>query len=70
MIVAELNVPVVPCYLRGTHSALPPGTKWPRPATITVHVGAPLTFATTANDRAGWMTISEQLAVAVTALRR
>ena len=68
MIVAESDVPVVPCYLRGTHAALPPGRRWPGPARISVSIGSPLTFSAATNDRTGWLKISDQLATAVRTL--
>jgi 1-acyl-sn-glycerol-3-phosphate acyltransferase len=58
MLVAETEVPVVPCGLIGTFEALPPGRKFPRPMAIKLIIGDPLQFASTANDRAGWSQIA------------
>jgi 1-acyl-sn-glycerol-3-phosphate acyltransferase len=58
MLVAETNVPVVPCGLDGTFQALPPHQKLPRPVSIKLSIGDALEFATTANDRAGWSQIA------------
>jgi 1-acyl-sn-glycerol-3-phosphate acyltransferase len=58
MLVAETNVPVVPCGLVGTFDALPPHGKVPRPATIKLVIGEALEFASTANDRSGWSQIA------------
>ncbi len=69
MIVAESEVPVVPCFLHATHVALPPGGKWPRPVAVSVRIGPPLSFAQATNDRAGWLDISEKAAAAVCSLR-
>src|SRR5213595_1581310 len=58
MLVAETNVPVVPCGLVGTFEALPPHRKLPRPLAITLVIGDALEFASTANDRNGWSQIA------------
>ena len=59
MLVAETNVPVVPCGLIGTFEALPPNRKVPRPVRIKLMIGERLEFASTANDRAGWSQIAQ-----------
>ncbi len=59
-LVAQTEVPVVPCYLRGTFAALPAFARLPRPKPIGVTIGAPLSFAAAPNNRAGW----EQIAAA------
>jgi len=61
MLVAETNVPVVPCGLAGTFEALPPHRKLPRPASIKLVIGSALKFASTANDRTGWSQIAASL---------
>jgi 1-acyl-sn-glycerol-3-phosphate acyltransferase len=43
---AESGVQVIPIALRGTRSALRPGTRFPRGATVTVTVGPPIGEAT------------------------
>src|SRR5881396_4436519 len=58
MLVAETNVPVVPCGLVGTFEALPPERNIPRPVKITLVIGNRLEFASTANDREGWSQIA------------
>jgi len=58
MLVAETNVPVVPCGLVGTFQALPPHRKLPRPLAIRLQIGDALEFALTANDREGWSQIA------------
>ena len=40
----ELEVPVVPVYLRGTFESLPKGKSVPRPTRIEVRIGAPVSF--------------------------
>jgi long-chain acyl-CoA synthetase len=40
----ELGVPIVPCFIEGTHAALPKGRRFPRRAKIRVAFGAPITM--------------------------
>jgi 1-acyl-sn-glycerol-3-phosphate acyltransferase len=61
MMVAETNVPVVPCGLIGTFKALPPNGSVPRPVKITLIIGEPLNFPGTPNDREGWSQIARTL---------
>ena len=68
MLVAETNVPVVPCGLIGTFEALPPDRKTPRPVKIELIIGDQLQFASTANDRAGWSQIAQRVESAVRTL--
>jgi 1-acyl-sn-glycerol-3-phosphate acyltransferase len=65
MLVAETNVPVVPCGLAGTFEALPPHRKLPRPAAIKLVIGDVLQFTSTANDRTGWSQIAQSVESAV-----
>jgi 1-acyl-sn-glycerol-3-phosphate acyltransferase len=68
MLVAETNVPVVPCRLAGTFAALPPNRRLPRPVTIKLVIGDVLQFASTANDRTGWSQIAQSVESAVRSL--
>jgi len=68
MLVAETDVPVVPCGLIGTFEALPPDRKTPRPVKIELIIGDQLQFASTANDRAGWSQIAQSVESAVRTL--
>ncbi|HEY2046071.1 MAG TPA: lysophospholipid acyltransferase family protein [Candidatus Udaeobacter sp.] len=61
MLVAETNVPVVPCGLIGTFEALPAKRKVPRPVRIKLIIGDRLEFASTANDRSGWSQIARSV---------
>ncbi len=58
MLVAETDVPVVPCYLQGTFQALPPHRVWPRFHKIALEIGEPLLFTGIKNDRPGWEEIA------------
>lgn len=69
MIVAESEVPVVPCFLHGAHAACPPDRKLPRPLPLHLRIGPPLSFAGVKNERAGWQEIAAKLEAAVGALR-
>ena len=68
MLVAETNVPVVPCSLIGTFDALPPNRKIPRPVRIKLIIGDPLDFPSTANDRSGWSQIAKSVESSVRSL--
>ena len=61
MIVAETNVPVVPCRLAGTFEALPPNQKLPRPVSIKLSIGDALAFTSTSNNREGWSQIAHSV---------
>jgi 1-acyl-sn-glycerol-3-phosphate acyltransferase len=61
MLVAESNVPVVPCGLVGTFEALPPERNIPRPVAIKLVIGDPVQFPSVANDRAGWSQIAQSV---------
>lgn len=68
MLLGGAEVPIVPCHLEGAFRALPPGAKWPRPASLTLRIGAPRIFSHLPNNRAGWATIAAELEAAVRAL--
>jgi 1-acyl-sn-glycerol-3-phosphate acyltransferase len=68
MLVAETDVPVVPCGLVGTLEALPPNRRVPRPVKIKLTIGAPLEFAATANNREGWSQIAQNVESSVRGL--
>jgi 1-acyl-sn-glycerol-3-phosphate acyltransferase len=67
-LVAQTNVPIVPCYLRGTFDALPHSGSIPRWKKITVSIAKPLLFTSVTNDRAGWEAIARSTEAAVRAL--
>ena len=67
-LVAGAGVPVVPCHLTGCHRAWPPTARWPRPRPLSLRIGAPLDFADTADDRAGWLHVAAESERAVRAL--
>ncbi len=61
MLVAELSVPVVPCYLDGCHRVWPPDRKLPRRGSVTIRIGEPETFESLSNEKSGWKEISNRL---------
>jgi len=61
MLVAETNVPVVPCGLVGAFEALPPQRSFPRPVPIKLMIGDAIQFASIANDRTGWSQVAATL---------
>ena len=67
-LVAETNVPVVPCGLAGAFEALPPDRKLPRPGAIKLVIGGALEFASTANNRTGWSQVAASVESPVRAL--
>ena len=54
MLVAGVDVPVVPCYIAGAFEVLPAGCKFPRPRKIALRVGPPLRFGHLPNERPAW----------------
>jgi 1-acyl-sn-glycerol-3-phosphate acyltransferase len=45
LLAAGRDIPVVPCHLAGTHSALPKGARFPRPKAVRLTVGEPRVYA-------------------------
>jgi 1-acyl-sn-glycerol-3-phosphate acyltransferase len=68
MLVAETNVPVVPCGLVGAFEALPPDRQLPRPVAIKLMIGDALEFGSTPNSRTGWSQIAARVESCVRAL--
>lgn len=69
MLVAESEVPVIPCHLHGAFAACPPDRKLPLPKTLLLRIGKPLRFDHVANDRTGWQEIATRAEEAVIRLR-
>jgi 1-acyl-sn-glycerol-3-phosphate acyltransferase len=61
MLVAGTAVPVIPCFLRGTFEAGPPGSTLPRPRPIELRVGRPMTFPKVTHAYEGWGQIAADL---------
>jgi 1-acyl-sn-glycerol-3-phosphate acyltransferase len=68
MLVAGVDVPVVPCHISGALEALPPGCRLPRPRKIVLRVGPALRFGGLPNERAGWEEAARQCEAAVRGL--
>src|SRR6476661_7190640 len=67
-LVAGTKIPIVPCYLNGTFSALPASGTVPRWKKISVHVGKPLSFVKTRKERTVWGLIAAATENAVQSL--
>lgn len=68
-LVAGKDIPVVPCYLEGTHAAWPKGAWCPRPKRIHLTIGTPRTFPHLNRDKESILAICRELCAAVSALR-
>lgn len=68
MLIAETDVPIIPCYLSGTFEALHPDSTWPKRHPIHVRIGPAMNFAAVPNKRDGWEQIATDLQAAVGAL--
>jgi 1-acyl-sn-glycerol-3-phosphate acyltransferase len=68
VLVAGTNVPVVPCHLTGTFTALAPGSVLPRPNKVRLRFGSPLSFAETPARRPGWEEVARRTEEAVWSL--
>jgi 1-acyl-sn-glycerol-3-phosphate acyltransferase len=67
-LVAGSPVPVVPCFLAGTHAAWPPHRRLPRPLPVSLEIGAPMAFQDTPNNPAGWLAVAAACESAVRGL--
>jgi 1-acyl-sn-glycerol-3-phosphate acyltransferase len=65
MLIAGTAVPVVPCQLKGTFEAFPPGKRLPRPRSVHIRVGPPLVFGGVPNAREGWERVVAECEAAV-----
>lgn len=68
MIVADTDVPVVPCHIEGAFEAWPPDAKRPRGGRLRIRIGPPLRFGECTNRGKGWREVASQLRAAVDAL--
>ncbi len=64
-LLAGTPIPVVPCHIAGAFEAFPPHGKLPRPRRLRITIGAPLAFAETGDDKAGWLHVAEATEAAV-----
>jgi 1-acyl-sn-glycerol-3-phosphate acyltransferase len=58
MLAADTNVPVIPCFLKGTRLAFPPDRIVPRWKKISMSIGEPMYFDDVENNREGWNAIA------------
>ena len=68
LLVAGVNVPVVPCYLSGAFEAWPKGKRLPRPRRVQLRIGAPRSYAALPAGRETAGRIADELREAVAAL--
>lgn len=68
MLLAGTDVPVLPCYLDGTHAAWPKGGFLPRPRTIRLAIGQPRRYPHLPRDKESAVQICAELHEAVGAL--
>jgi 1-acyl-sn-glycerol-3-phosphate acyltransferase len=68
MLVAGLDVPVIPAWLDGAFQALPPGRVLPRPVKLIARFGPALRFSDLPNEREGWEQVVSRIEASVRAL--
>lgn len=68
MLAARSEAPVVPVYIRGTGQALPRGSRFPRPARVTVAFGPPLRFRR-GRGREHYQRITDEIMAAIGRLK-
>jgi 1-acyl-sn-glycerol-3-phosphate acyltransferase len=68
MLVAETDIPIIPCWIEGAHRALPPKRSLPRPTRLRLVIGEPIRFPHIPNQRDGWDQIAAECFAAVEAL--
>lgn len=69
LLLAGTDIPVIPCYLRGTHAALPKGRIVPRPRKIEVIIGSPRSYVHLKRGKDSALEISADLRAAIETLR-
>ena len=69
MLVAETDVPVIPCCLEGCYHAMPPDARLPRRRPIGLSIGRPLTFSDVPHEREGWKSVAARVEEAVRGLK-
>lgn len=69
MLVAGTNIPVVPCYVDGARSAMPPNSWFVWPRRLSIRIAPPLVFENIENHREGWDHCAAELEQAVRSLK-
>ncbi len=67
LIASKAQVPLLPVSLWGTHNILAKGQRWPRPAPVTVRIGAPLAPPASGN-REALAALTQQCATVINTL--
>ena len=60
-LIAGTSVPVVPCYIQGAFDAFPPDAQFPKPKSVSVRIGVPMTFENASHDKAGWRDTAQKI---------
>lgn len=68
LLLAGMNVPVVPCFLKGAYAAWPKGSLLPKPKTLELNIGSPRSYEMLPPGKASALQIAADLHQAVTAL--
>jgi 1-acyl-sn-glycerol-3-phosphate acyltransferase len=68
LLTAGRDIPVVPCHIAGTHSALPKGAWLPRPKAVRLTIGRPFNYAHLPPNRQSVLSICGELQNAVISL--
>lgn len=68
-LIAKAGVPVVPVYIEGSFRALPRHRRWIRPASITVHIGRPITPAEVLTHGKDYEGVAARVMAAIAGLR-
>lgn len=68
MIVADSDVPVIPCHIAGASAAWPPDRSRPKLHRVGVRIGPPLRFPGAPSTREGWERVARETEAAVRSL--
>jgi 1-acyl-sn-glycerol-3-phosphate acyltransferase len=68
ILIADTDIPVIPCYLRGGFEAFPSSAKFPRPHKLTLVIGEPVRFSHIQLTKEGSIVIAQDLEQRVRAL--
>jgi 1-acyl-sn-glycerol-3-phosphate acyltransferase len=69
LLLAGIDLPVVPCYLEGAFDALPKGRLFPRPHRVHLTIGPPRNYSHLKRGKEAAQTISQDLKTAILRLK-
>jgi len=67
-LVAQARAPVIPVFIAGTYRAWPRWRKWPRPGTVSVHIGRPIMPDEIAAYKRDYAAVAARILAAIAAL--